>query len=186
MPVFRQKLYKKKEVNILKKNTIKLSLFIAAFAFIGIIVVMPTAAAGANTDDIAVSYTNDAVHELSIAPGTAVLEVTSYPDAGGTEGSDTDTSNSYSVTTNAGGTAKITGALNTNMPGSMVLAATLTSTGGTPSGSDITLSTAAADLVGSIANGVSTGDITLTYTANVSDNRVIAGARTLTLTISDS
>jgi hypothetical protein len=173
-------------VNILKKNTIKLSLFLAVFAFVGMIAVVPALASGGNSDTINVSYQNDAIAQLSVSSPSVSLHVTDYNEAGNSQGSATDASVTYSVTTNAGGTAKITGSIGSPMESTLQLLANLGSAGGMSAGETDLTDGSSHDLVSGIPNGSSTGNsISIKFVAPITANRVTS-SKTLTLTLLDS
>jgi hypothetical protein len=170
-------------VNILKKNTIKLSLFVAVFAFASMIAVVPAMAA---SDTINVSYQNDAIAQISVSSPSISLHVTDYTEAGNTQGSATDSSVTYAVTTNAGGTAKVTGSIGSAMESTLQLLATLGNAGGMSAGETDLSDGASHDLVTGIPNGSSSGNsISVKFVAPITANRVTS-SKTLTLTLLDS
>jgi hypothetical protein len=175
-------------MGILEKYTIKTSLFLAAFAFASMLAVVPALATGAGTssDTINVSYQNDPIAYIEVSSPSVSLHVTDYTEAGNTQGSATDASVTYSVTTNAGGTAKITGSIGSPMESTLQLLANLGSAGGMSAGETDLTDGSSHDLVSGIPNGSSTGNsISIKFVAPITANRVTS-SKTLTLTLLDS
>lgn len=171
----------------MKKISIRSSLiFVLAFAFLGTLAIMPAVADDSAT--VEVFYKNNAIDIITISvPSIPTMEVTSYPDAGGTEGSASDTSATYDITTNAGADArKITGALNSDMETDLTLTATLVEPAGAVSEGEKTLSSAPAVLVTGIDNGTFPGlGITLKFTAKTTA-AITSSSKLLTLTLTAS
>lgn len=137
---------------------------------------------GATTATATATYTISTIAAISISGNPAPLNITSTT-AGSSLPNATDSSTTYSVTTNQ--TARrVTGALATTMPVGITLTVNLTApTGGTSAGA-VALTTTAQSLVTGIAN-VAQGGMAITYvlSATLSAVPVSAATNTLTYTI---
>ena len=172
-------------MNILKKTTIIFSIFILAFALTAAIATVSVFAAS-DSDMITVSYQNDAIANISVSSSSVSLHVTDYTEAGNTQGSATDSSVTYSVTTNAGGTAKIAGSIGSAMESTLQLFASLGAAGGTSAGETELTDGMSHDLVTNIPNGASTGNsISIKFVAPITAARTNT-SKTLTLTLTDA
>jgi hypothetical protein len=129
-----------------------------------------------------VTFEVTAINELSISGNPAPLTV-STATAGGAPNSVSDSTTSYSITTNETN-RKITGALNTDMPSGVTLSVSLAAPAGATSAGPQALSTTAADLVTGISTLNETAK-TITYQLSAASAAgvVPSGTRTVTLTI---
>jgi hypothetical protein len=181
---------KRGEMDILKKYTVISSLFLAAFVFTSIIAVFPSLAfggtSGGGSATITVSYQNDPIAQISVSSPSVSLHVTDYTELSNTQGSATDSSVTYAVTTNAGGTAKITGSIGSAMESTLQLLATLGNAGGMSAGETDLTDGSSPTLVTGIPNGSSSlNSISIKFVAPITADRVTS-SKTLTLTLLDS
>ncbi len=136
-----------------------------------------------STADQTVNYEVQAINEISVS-GPATLTINSAT-AGQEPDNATDTSTTYSITTNGTG-KKITAALGTAMPDNTILKVTLASTGATSAGA-VTLSTTDADVVTGVETLAEDGSqITYVLSATVDAGIVASAAKTVTYTIADA
>lgn len=142
----------------------------------------------AMADQIATQTVNfdvQEINELEVSAGSVSLTISSAT-AGGAL-TDTDSSTSYDITTNAGTDAKkIIGVIDTNMPAGVTLEVDLVAPTGATSLGATSLSTVDADLVADIDSVSATGHtITYTLTADVTAGTT-TGSRTVTFTLVDN
>jgi len=132
-----------------------------------------------------VTYQVSAIDELSVSSPAISLTV-STATAGSAPDAVTDSSSSYSITTNETN-RKITGQIDTAMPTGVTLAVNLAApTGATSTGSTV-LSTTAADLVTGISTLNEAGKaITYSLSATSAAGVVSSASKTVTLTITAS
>jgi hypothetical protein len=122
-----------------------------------------------NTAQQTVTYQVDAINEISVNTNPGNLVVNSAT-AGSEPNEDTDNTTTWAITTNQT-TRKITGAIDSNMPANVTLEINLIAPTGGVSAGDVSLSTAAANLVNSIET-VAESNLTITYTLSAT---VVAG-----------
>jgi hypothetical protein len=161
----------------MRKLTTGVALVWLAFGLVGL-------ALAANTAQQTVTFQVDAINEISVSGNPGNLAVNTAT-AGSQPDQDTDNSTSWAVTTN-GSNKKMTGDIDSDMPSDVTLEINLAApTGGSGSG-DVSLSTAAGDLVTSITQVAESG-LTITYTlsATVTAGAVVQDTRTVTLTLTD-
>lgn len=142
-------------------------------------------ALSSNSANQTVTFEIQAINEISVSGSPAKLTI-STATAGGNPDNVTDSSTTYSITTNETG-KKITGKIDTNMPSNTQLEVNLTApTVGTSSG-NVALSTTAADLVIGISK-VADSDLQITYilSATVAAGVVNETSRNVTLTLTDA
>jgi hypothetical protein len=153
---------------------ITLVLFVFAFG-------IGNMAEAANTATQTVTCEIQAIDELSVSGDPAPLIISSAA-AGSEPTSATDSSTTYSITTNQAG-RKITGQIDTDMTAGTLTVNLTAPTGGTSTG-NVTLSSVAADLVtgfGAVAEGTRT--ITYTFSATASAGVAASTTKTVTLTL---
>jgi hypothetical protein len=158
----------------------KLTFFSLAVLLLGICAV----SYGANSATQTVTFEVQGIDEISVSgnPGALIINAAT---AGSDPDPATDNSTSYNVTTN-GANKKITGYLDAVMPANTALNLTLTApTGGTSTG-QITLTTAAQDLVTGISQlGESGLTIAYEFTATAAAGVIASSTRTVTFTVTD-
>ena len=142
----------------------------------------------ANAADTAtqlVTFAVSAINELAVSGNPGALTV-STATAGSAPNAVTDSSTSYSITTNETD-RKITGSIETNMPDGVILSATLAAPTGATSSGKKALSTVATELVTGISTLNETGKpITYELSATSAAGVVPSATRTVTLTITAS
>lgn len=141
-----------------------------------------TRQAGAQTATQTVTYQVDAINQISVSGAAIGLHITTAT-AGSAPTSVTDGSTTWAVTTNQSG-AKITAAINSDMPSGVTLTLTLGAPTGATSAGAVALSHTAADVVTGITklneSGLSVSyDLAATSAAGV----VNSATKTVTLTI---
>ena len=141
----------------------------------------------ATTANQTVTFDVQAVNEIAVS-GNPVAMTVSTATAGANPDDVTDSSTTYSISTNQS-TKKITGQITTggNMPANVTLEVSLAAPTGGASAGYVTLnSTAAADLVTAISS-LAEGSKTITYrlSATVNAGAVASDTRVVTLTLSD-
>lgn len=154
----------------------------AAFAALLIAGLSAGVSYAGNTAQQTVTYEVQAINELSVSSPTSSLTVNSAT-AGSAPNVATDSSSSYAVTTNETN-RKITGAINSNMPGGVTLSITLAAPTGATSAGKQQLSTTPTDLVTDIATLNESGKaITYELGATAAAGVVPSATKTVTLTI---
>lgn len=154
----------------------------AAFAALIIAGLGAGAAFAGNTAQQTVTYEVQAINELSVSAATASLIVNSAT-AGSAPNVATDATTSYAITTNESN-RKITGAINSNMPGGVTLSVTLAAPTGATSSGKLALSTTAVDLVRGISTLNESGKgISYELAATSAAGVVASATKTVTLTI---
>jgi hypothetical protein len=150
--------------------------------FFCLVMIAAAAAFAGNTATQTVTFEVQAIDEVSASGNPGALTV-STATAGSEPDDATDISTTYAVTTN-GTNKKITGGIDSNMPGNTTLQVGLAAPSGGASAGNVTLSTTAADLVTGITQSAETG-LTITYTlsATVAAGIVASDTRTVTLTL---
>lgn len=140
---------------------------------------------GANTATQTVTLEVQAIDEISVSGNPGPL-VVSTATAGSQPDQVTDTSTTYSITTN-GTNKKITGAIDTAVPAGVTLQVNLAAPTGATSLNDVTLSITAADLVTGISQ-VAESALTVTYklSATVTAGVIVSTSKTVTFTIADA
>ncbi len=135
-----------------------------------------------NTAQQTVTFEVQAIDEISVSGNPAAL-VISTATAGSEPDDVTNNTTTYAVTTN-GTSKKITGALDSAMPGNTTLQVNLTAPTGGSSAGGVALTDSDADLVTGITQKAESG-LTITYTlsATVSAGIVASDSRTVTLTL---
>ena len=159
------------------KNTILNLTVIAALG-----ATFATSAFAANSAEQTVTYQVSAINELAVSGNPGALIVNAAV-AGSAPSSVSDSSTSYSITTNEV-SRKITGSIDSNMPSGLTLTVALVAPSEATSAGALSLSTVAVDLVTGIdtlnesAKGI-TYDLSATSAAGV----VPSASKTVTLTI---
>lgn len=144
--------------------------------------VLAAPAFAGNSATQTVSYEVQAINELSVSSASVSLVVNSAT-AGSAPNAATNSSTSYSITTNESG-RKIVGALNTDMPAGVTLAVTLGAPDQAISRGKQALSTTPVDLVTGISTLNETGKpIAYELTATSAAGVVPSASKTVTLTI---
>jgi len=154
-----------------------------ALALMGVLAGTAFAAA---SDTITVNYEVQAINELNIDDASVTLTVNSAT-AGAVPDQASDAT-TYDITTNCAADAKkITGALNTTMPGGLTLKANMTAPTGATSAGATTLTDVAANLV-TLIDGVAEANIALAFTldATIAAGVVGAASKTCTLTLTNT
>jgi CheY-like chemotaxis protein len=147
----------------------------------GLLVIAAAASANAQTTAAhSVGFQVDAINQISVT-GSPTLVITTAV-AGSAPTSVTSATSTWAVTTNQS-TAKVTAAINTNMPAGITLWTTLAApTGGTSAGAK-SLSTVAVDVVTNITKVAQAG-LTITYQLDATAAAgVQSGTKTVTYTI---
>lgn len=124
------------------------------------------------------------INEISISGGPGNLTINTAS-AGSQPDDETDSSTTYSLTTNCS-SKKISGAINVNMPQGVTLQVNMAAPSGASSLGYVTLSSSPSDLVTGITKIHATG-LTITYrlSATVSAGIVSLGSKKVTFTITD-
>jgi len=154
-----------------------------ALSLVGLLASTAFAAA---SDTITVNYEVEAINELNIDGASVTLTVSSA--TAGSAPDQASDATTYDITTNCAADAKkITGAINTTMPGGLTLQANMTAPTGGSSAGATTLTDVAANLV-TLIDGVAESNIVLAFTldATAAAGVVAAASKTCTLTIADS
>ena len=131
-----------------------------------------------------VSFSVSAINEISVSGNPSALTVDAAT-AGSQPNAASDTSTSYSITTNES-SKKITAAINTAMPSGVTLSINLSAPSGATSAGATALTATAAHVVTGISQ-VAQGSIGITYSlsATVSAGTMSSSNKTVTLTLTD-
>lgn len=136
------------------------------------------------SDGASVTYEVTAINELDVSGNPGNMTVTTAT-AGEQPDAVTDSSTTYAITTN-GTNKKITAVLDGDMPDETTLSVTLTAPNGGTSAGQVTLSSAAADVVTGITEVAENGkNITYELDAEVGAGIVGSASKTVTFTIAD-
>lgn len=137
-----------------------------------------------NTANQTVTYQVSAINEISVSGSPSAMNVNAAT-AGSNPDQTTDSSTTYAVTTN-GTSKKLTAAINTDMPSGVTLKINVTAPSGGTSAGDVTLSSAAGDVVTGITTLAESGK-TITYklSAVPTSGPVAQASKTVTLTLTD-
>ncbi len=140
-------------------------------------------AAAADTATQTVTFSVSAINELTVSGNPGSLTITTAT-AGSAPTAVTDSTTSYAITTNETN-RKITGSINSNMPGGLTLSVTLAAPAGSgTSAGKQALSTTAVDLVTGISTlNESARTITYELGATTGFGVVPSASKTVTLTI---
>lgn len=140
---------------------------------------MSAADGAAQTATATATYEVQAINEVSVSGNPGALIINTAAELAGV----TDATTTWSVTTNQTG-AKVTGAIDTNMPAGLTLKVDLTAPSVGTSAGAVTLSSVAADLVtGMTEVQGSTLGVTYTLSALPSAGVVASATKTVTYTI---
>lgn len=142
--------------------------------------VFPTLGRAATTATATVTYTISSISAISVSGNPGALVVNSAV-AGSQPTSATDSTTTYSVTTN-GTSQKITGSIDTTMPSGSSLSINLTAPSGATSSGSVALTTTAQNLVTGISN-VAQANMPITYTLNADVSAAAASGQTRTVTL---
>jgi hypothetical protein len=147
----------------------------------GILTLIASTAAMAQTATQTVTFQVDAINQISVA-GSVSLDISTAV-AGSAPTSVTSSVSSWAVTTNQTG-AKITGSIASNMPAGLTLSATLGAPGGATSAGIKALTSVATDLVTAITK-LNASALSLTYQldATAAAGVVTSSSRLVTYTI---
>lgn len=137
------------------------------------------AAASAQTATATATYEIQAINEVSVSGNPAALVITTAAELEGV----TENSTTWGVTTNQTG-AKVTGAIDTDMPTAVTLKVELAAPAGATSAGAVTLSSVAADLVTAITEVQGSGlGVTYSLSALPTAGVVASASKTVTYTI---
>jgi hypothetical protein len=158
---------------------------IAALMVAVFVAVLCGTAMAADTVTQTVTYQVKEVNSIAVSGNPANLIIDTAV-AGSAPTSVSDSSTTYSITTNGSG-KKITGAVDSNMPAGTTLQVTLAAPTGGTSNSSIPLTSVASELVTGISKKAQTGlGITYTFSATVNaDPMASTGTKTVTFTITN-